>query len=332
MKEVIYLRPPYTSLQEAALANDPWSPSRADLMASCPRKAEYHLVERLMPRSPEPLYLRAGSAMHAALAAWHLTGSREQAMAELARVWGDADTLPRPEGDSYGHLTLGALEVILTNYTVFAAKQDTFRPLLVKLGDLNLKHVIAATWALTDDDLVVLSECRLLMEFDVDGERLVIAGRPDLPIRAGGNTMILDHKVTSEYLGPYFFGRFRLSTQLRTYAVMLDALLGQTPAGAVINGIYVGRKAVESTFQGTRFLRHGPIFFTAGHLQEALENILGWKRALADYQARRYFPQHTSTACRSCQFLSLCTASPMIRPSVKETEYMPRPDITFFDY
>lgn len=65
---------------------------------------------------------------------------------------------------------------------------------------------------------------------------VIYTGRIDLPISLEGRLYILDHKTTG-LMGPSFFDRMMMATQMRGYCWAFRELTGQMPAGYVVNGI-----------------------------------------------------------------------------------------------
>src|SRR5258708_1369591 len=118
------------------------------------------------------------------------------------------------------------------------------------------------------------------------------AGKPDLPVMQGGEILLMDHKSTNSYLSDYYFDQFRFSNQLRGYCSMIERLTGQRLGGALINGLYVGNKAIDDASKAARFARYGPMMFQPGHLAEAIKNQYYWRKALDYHESEGYYPQH----------------------------------------
>lgn len=332
MRQLVYLREPFTSIEEVEKAIEIWDATTAYNVTVCPRKAEYKLRMGLQKKDSSPLYLLAGSSVHAALNAWYCGCSEEEVLAVLYATWGDGDSLPRPPGDPYSHISLGFLETVLRNYMEYSRKRDTFYPLVVELDDLDLEKVVAAIWSVTDSGKVVLGESKLVMEFEIEeGVKFCYAMKPDLPVVAGGQVFVLDHKTTSSYLSSYYFGQFRISNQLRGYCAGLSRLLNREVNGAIINGLYLGPKAVDSTFKGSLFERYGPFIFTRKHQEEAIRNQYHWRKVLDYYESVGYYPQAVGKHCSSCEFLELCRANPLVRESVIAQDYIQGNEVKFFD-
>jgi PD-(D/E)XK nuclease superfamily protein len=321
IKEVEYFSPLYpdrAALEKAVEVN--WDATSASQIARCPRNGEYALRYGLVPNG-EAYQLMAGGALHAGMAVFYSGGDPDEALLELARVWGKDRDFVLPPGHRYHHLNLGFLEVIFKNYVDFAKRRDTFKPLVVKLDDLDLKHVLGAVWRVTEDGNVVLGESKIIMEFIVNGEIFVYSGKPDLPVEIGGAVYLMDHKSTNSYLSDWYFEQYRFSNQLRGYCCMIERITHLKLNGALINGIYMGEKAVNTDFKGNRFARYGPMLFQESHLAEAIKNQYYWKKTLDWYEAQGYYPQHTSKLCSGCSYATLCALSPLVREASMQTEY-----------
>jgi hypothetical protein len=323
VKEVVYLSPKLKSREEldamieATVMPDASSTQRG---AQCPRLGQYALRRRLA-RTGDVYPMMAGKAIHGGLSSYYVGVSPEECIAEVQRVWGLDPDFRLPAAHRWAHLHSGHLEVVMKNYFPWAARHDTFKPIALKLEDMDLSTVLGAIWRVTDEGLVVLGESKVCMEFVINGETFIYSGIPDLPVEMGGAYYVFDHKSTSSYLSEWYFEQFDLSMQLRCYCGMVENLTHLPISGALINGIYVGEKASDSKSKAARFMRYGPIMFSPGHLVEAFLNQYYWRKTLDHHEKQGYYPQHSSKLCGSCDFKPLCDASPSIRESIIQREY-----------
>ena len=327
LREELWLSPEFPTREALEAEVVFWDATSAYFIADCPRKGQHRLDEGLRP-SGEAYPLLAGRAVHAGLAVWYYTRDLDLTLGEVRRVWGKDDDWVAP-GRDFAHLTLGHLEVIMRNYADFSRKRDTFKPLLFELDDLNLENVVAAMWVMTPDNKVMLAESKVVMRFVIEEEddELIYSGKPDLPIFMGGVHYCLDHKSTSSYLSDWWAKKHKLSNQLRGYCKMVSALTGLHVQGALINGVYVGKKASSSEFKGSRFARYGPMVFSPGLLNETMRNQYWWKKTLNWYQDMGYFPQNTGQSCVYCPYLDLCKTSPRTRAAEVRRKYVEKPDV-----
>jgi len=330
--EELYLSPRFPTkeaLDQALHELEAPDATRTQWIADCPRRAEYAIV-RGLAKKEEGAPLRAGRALHAALAVYYTNQDHESSMTALRETWGLGADWRLPRGHRYAHLHLGHLEVVMKNYLDRASRYDAFQPIIVHKGDLNLDDVVGAVWRVTDDGRVVLGESKIVMRFDLDGTEFLYSGMPDLPISMSGGYYILDHKSTNSYLSDYYFEQYRFSNQLRGYCVMIERLTGLNIDGALINGLYMGERASLSEFKGNKFARYGPMMFSPGQLREAIYNQYHWRLLLDTFKSRGYFPQHTSKLCAGCPFATLCASAPAIREAVIQQEYTPS-DFSFLN-
>jgi hypothetical protein len=319
--EQLYLSPRFKSREELEAAIEAnWDATTSSQVARCPRNGEYSIRYGLRPNS-EALYLKAGNALHGALACYYVGESLEVCLEELATLWGsERDYVP--PGEKFAHLTLGFLEVILKNYAEYAKKRDNFRPIVVKLNELDLSRVLGAVWRVNDEGEVVLGESKIIMDFsDWCPGPFIYSGKPDLPIEMGGALYLMDHKSTSGYLSNWYFDQYRFSNQLRGYCAMINELTHMRLNGALINGLYTGERAVLAEFKGDRFGRYGPMIYHPEHLREAILNQYHWRQVLDYWEKQGYYPQHTSRLCTNCAYDMLCALSPSIREGAMKTEY-----------
>lgn len=323
IREELYLGDYKTreDLEDAIRALGAPDATRIQSLGDCPRKAQYS-IERGITKKGESYPKVAGMALHAGLAVYYTTFDDELSLQAVRDSWGEHGT--PPSTSSYAHLTLGHIEVVFKRYLMWAKKSDMFKPIVAHMDDLELKHVKAAIWRMTDDGRVVLGESKIVMEFSVAGEQFVYSGIPDLPIEMGGAFYILDHKSTNAYLSEYWAEQHRHSNQLRGYCAMIERLTGLRISGALINSIYMGAKASSSEYKGNRFARFGPYMYTPGHYSEAIQNQWAWRKTLDVWKQLGYYPQHASRLCSGCEFTKLCGESPTMRESIIDTDFVDR--------
>jgi PD-(D/E)XK nuclease superfamily len=315
--EHLYLSSNYKSreeLEKAVEAN--WDATTASQIARCPRNGEYSIRYGLRPKG-EANYLRAGAAIHAGLSYFYAGVNPDLCLAEMLKLFPESNATGK-----FSHLTAGALEVVFKNYMSYAKRADNFKPLEVQMEDLNLSKVLGAVFRIAPNGNVILGESKIIMDFsDIVGKPFVYSGKPDLPVLQGGDIYLWDHKTTSSYLSTWYFDQYRFSNQLRGYCLMIDRMTDLRLNGALINGIYVGERAVLSEFKGDRFGRYGPMLYSPGQLTEAIKNQYAWRRALDYYESEGYYPQHASKLCAGCAYDKLCALTPAIREASMRTEY-----------
>ncbi len=319
VKEIEYFSSRYPTREALEAAREiNWDATTAGQLARCPRNGQYAIRYGLRPKE-EAIYLNAGNALHAALNYYYSGADGDLCLEELRRIWGKGYDY-RSNG-KYGHLHLGFLEVVFKNYMDYARKRDTFKPLIVKMEDLDLTRVLGAVWRVAEDGSVILGESKVIMEFTVNGEDFVYSGKPDLPIEMGGAVYLMDHKSTNGYLSGWYFDQYRFSNQLRGYCAIVSSITHLRLNGALINGLYIGERAILTEFKGDRFGRYGPMLFDPSQLSEAIKNQYYWRKALDYFEQTGYYPQHTGRDCVSCPFATLCALPPSIRDLTIRTDY-----------
>lgn len=326
--EVSYWTAPYKSREELEKEVEFWDASSASQIARCPRYGEHKIREGLRPKDTQ-YQLLGGKAIHAGLETYYTTFDTDLSMAAMESEWELGREFRLPPGHRFSHLHLGHLEVVLGNYFDYAKKRDTFEPLVVGFDELCLDNVVAGVFKTTEDGKVILGESKVTMRFDLDGEEFVYSGKPDLPIRMSGHVYVLDNKTTSGYLSDWYFEQFRFSNQLRGYCAINAGLMPEEKmAGAFINGLYVGERAVLREFKGTKFARYGPLHFNSADIHEALRNQLEWRMLLDYFEGRGFYPQNTGQSCRGCEFGSLCQSWGQLREAEKRNSFSS--DVTEF--
>lgn len=302
--------------------------TRLKWIADCPRRAQYALHEGI-GEIGDVAVLKAGGAVHAGLAVYYATGDGDLSLETARKKWG-LDAAWRAPGKNFAHLHLGLIEVVLKNYFVWAKKHDTFKPITMRLDEMNLENVLGAIFRTTEDGRVILGESKLVMEFIIGGEAFVYSGIPDLPIEMGGAYYMLDHKSTNSYLSEWWAGQFRFSNQFRGYIGMLTNLTRINFSGAMVNAIYIGEKSVVTESKAQKFGRFGPYMYQQAHIQEAILNQFFWRKNFNWWKEQGYFPQHDSKLCSGCPFDKLCDTHPAARQSVIDREFQ-KYDVQFLN-
>jgi hypothetical protein len=330
MKTVEYFAPGYSSIEDVREKHEIFDASTLQKVADCPRYYQirgeegWRREDGLGPRG------LAGTAIHNALDFYYSHAVRDEAVKQLAEAhlistWeaGGVDRATMEPGEQ--HLTAPHLTSVLSNYfhTWENDRIEIFQPATYMLDDLVIDDVIAAKWRINDRGFVVIGESNLIMKFDVDGEELVYAGKPDLPVvRQDGSIWIMDHKTTSSYLSDYLARNYETSNQLRGYAAMIRSLTGITPMGGIINGIYVGKHATNPNSKATRFARYA-FDYASGHVDEALRNQLAWTHTIHSYRERGYWPQGCGYG--GCSMPQICKADPDDRELIISEVYTQEP-------
>lgn len=327
LREEIYFAPGYDSIQDVVAEHgellDATSLSK---VAGCPRYHEIRLEQGL--RRPEvSAKMVAGIAVHEGLDYYYAIPEprgqvyEENAIEIMAAEWNSWGI--DPALTDAPHLTERNLRTVMKNYFRIWNREriEVYKPISgLEISDLDLTDVLAAKFKVVDaTDTVVMGESSLVMRFEVDGEPLILSGKPDLPVRKkNGRVYVMDHKTTSGYLSDWFFQTHEVSNKLRGYQAMVEKLLGIKTSGAVINGIYVGQYATNPDSKAAKVSRK-TFNFTSQHVQEALRNQLTWRKTIDFYRDLDYFPQ----ACGfgGCSEPGLCRVSPEERELKAQQDY-----------
>lgn len=297
---------------------------------SCPRSHQIAREERLRSAGQLSAKMVAGIAVHEGLD-WYYsipepdrTASHERwAIQIIQDTWASFELDRALMDPKEIHLSAEHLSEVTQNYFDYWLRGaiEIYSPISgLYVSDLNLDNVLAAKFKTNSDDHIILGESSFIMLFELDGEPLVLAGKPDLPVvKQDGRTYALDHKTTSSYLSDWWAQSHEVSNKLRGYMAMLRSLLGREMHGAVINALYVGKHATNPKSTATKFQRF-QFDFTPGHVEEALRNQLAWKKTIDFYRDLGYFPQGCGFG--GCDHPKLCKAEPAVRDVVKERDYV----------
>ena len=252
--------------------------------------------------------LHAGSIIHLALDLWYQGIDSDNILEVVEGEWGDWNP---PPGHKHAFLTHGHIQNVITEYMHHWTKKETLTPVDVMMDG---QRVSAET-------PVVAS---------VGSYRY--GGFLDMPCRDElGNLYVVDHKSTTGNMGDYFFSRFVVSNQLRGYAMLLQEIMGEPVAGAIINGIYMGKasRKPEAAFQRKVFN------FSKDSLEEQGGNIDGVVRDIQNKQMRVlagedpekvWYQQEGRDNCTGCSFVELCKAPRALRSRIIERDFRLKDD------
>ena len=283
--------------------------SSLSTLAECSERYRLRYVEGLeAPGISLPAH--AGSAMHAALRvlyaeAWDFERARDA----LRVSWGDVRA---PLGDKKAFLTLPFMEERLRLYMEERVATPTILERSRVLADIaEEEHVFE--WP------------------DASGRIARVRVVLDLAVEADGKTYVVDNKCTTGWVSAHWAMQFRISNQMRMYAAYLQQARGVTVAGAIINAIYIGEKALDAPEAWKKRTSSSTSLVLIDFTQEQLTESRAWVEGL---EAQRDAHAASSTwprnekACNAyagCEFLDLCTApSAMARKARAMTNFKRR--------
>lgn len=326
-----YLDPslPYSTLDELQANEEIWDASTLAHIAKCPRDFYYRVERGLASAGPLSRYLIAGSAIHEALDTWAITQDRELSLQAFRERWGDTDRAPVPDNEK--HLQSGHLQIVLKNYFDWSLTGTSHTPVHLTLADLDLSNVLAARWRLLEDRLI-LSESSILYRIELPGlEPFNYAVKPDSLVQTStGELMCRDYKTSSSYLSEWKISAHICSNQIRGYVWVLSDMLDKEIDGGLICHMYVGDRASDISFNGTRF-REDPFLWQGEHAEEAIRNQRNWIDLVEYHRNKAQWPQVANLQCRSCNFKQLCAMDPGIREGKIYDEWNEDTRVPFFD-
>jgi hypothetical protein len=333
LEERWYFKEPFTSGEEVEEAYEIVSPSRLEKFQYCPYSYSLVYEQKLQPAAKARQML-AGIAMHKALDYYYSTLDREGSFEFLSEEpWSDPEPweilLWEQEKKGHGFLTLDHLADQLNRYyDHWEAATDTYPPIdPPRVEDLNMDRVIAAKFRVTPDERVVLGESSILMELPFGDLKLLIAGKPDLPIIApDGRIYIMDHKTTGSWISGWFWKRFEADNKMRVYCAMVRDLLGITPNGYIINAICLHANTGKDTFSGTRTRRKKWIV-TPSQIEEGVKNEYATFELIRKCREINWWPQW----CDRCRHPELCGSPPEERGVALNLEWKERESHGFFN-
>jgi len=245
---------------------------------TCPRLYYWRFIENLEPpRAATPLIV--GKAVHAGLAAHyqpvsdhtsqvtHVSDhlSQEFRNAEAAERWLAPELAEMKRQEAY-------VQYIMTKY----AEQYPTEP-----------------WT--------------ILAPEVEGSLAVghhtLYFRTDAVVSWRNSVWLLEHKTTAQ-LGPSFFKKFLMDSQITTYIYGVWKTLGTRPLGAIINAIRKSRNLDAVAFERDVVLR------SEAQLEEFVDQLCRQCAIIEDLPpVRDAYLMHTSQCVRfnrTCEYLDLC--------------------------
>ena len=276
----------------------PLSASRLDAL-NCPRKYynSYHLG--LEPDVELSELLHSGSVGHTALHVWYSTDKIDHgALTAAYEAWGDfvpRETTETGDPNPYKYLSWPHMKAVLQRY--FDHNRDNTSLTPSAIGNYESEQLITVTLP----------------------NGIEFAGRIDHPVvDQSGHLYIFDHKFTTGNMGPAFFNCHRVSNQLRGYCAMTEAITGEAPEGAGINGIYMGnqKRKPESAHQEKHWS------FPDWSLAEFYDNVEEAQEEIDWRTENGEWPQRANrNNCGYCPFMQVCKANPKTRQTILDSEY-----------
>jgi hypothetical protein len=298
--------------------------NRLHRKTECDRRYYYAYVAAIEPLHEDETKLRAGQALHAGLDVLHRIGWNALPHAEQAV----ADTWAGYKAGPYtAYMTEAHLVGVLRGYGHWSLEQEVLTPLALMASDVESSPAFrGGTYDVDEAGRIVMVEPALDVEI---APGLVVQVVVDMLAQtAGGDLRVVDHKTTADYLGDTLTKRVRYSHQLRLYTLGMEALLGRTLDGGLVNGIYMGEYALKDRSTAVRFARY-EFDYTRSQLAETLAWAQhGRDQAMADEAARGHdeaqWLQHGGRHCGWCPFSQLCDCAGPMRAGRLKALYRPR--------
>lgn len=287
--------------------------SAASTLHACARRFKHAYVDQIRPKGAEAPYLTAGTIVHDALfSLYTVEWDLSRALTALGEA-AEREKYLAPTTGKFAYLTLGHLEIVLTDYFEERSRKPTALETasIADAGRGSAEEAITFDWAHSD------------------GRVVRAGGKLDLPTRLGGQRYVVDHKTTTSWLNDYWFReRFALGHQFRVYCAGMRALTGETYAGAYVNAIYLGERPKQGWGKGKSVANalYGPMDFSEQQLDETWE-WMETAQALSAFHAERGTWPQNEGACGDfggCQFLDLCQRTPQVRKAIIALNYQKR--------
>lgn len=284
---------PFTSLEDnhaflpGSSFQHAWDSTSLGLLKTCPRKYQFAMLEGLVPFTiPPPLVF--GKHFHTCMEIWHKlrTAGMDpdlalQRVTRLALLLGETIT----PGDT------ARTKETLTRAVVLYLDQfrdDALETLVLPDGSPAVEH----------------SFCIPL--FSVENVPIYLSGHIDRLVSLENKPYFTDYKTSKYALDDRFFSGFKPSNQMSIYALATCLLTNQSACGGIIDGIQLGVNFCR--------YRRQPILFSAGELEETIQDLEAWVKMAYTYAMAKYWPKNEESCHKysGCVYLPLCTKAPQV--------------------
>ncbi len=263
----------------------------------CQREGKFYVWNRRGGKKSAALNL--GGALHEAWELLYLHGYNEESITLCYQRIIDHYNAD-PTSDDWRTCEF-ALDVIKRYYEYYS-KGDPIVPLVhdnapfvetafeIKLGELEINDTIV---------------CPVAGAVYVKTLNIYWIGKIDIACRQHDRLWVCDHKTTSR-LGSTFWNKFQLSSQMLGYSWALQQLLGETPAGVILN-VAALRKPTR-TGKSCEFIRQS-FMYTEDAILEWRDDTL---TSIADFvssSVRGEFPPSKCNCIRvygQCSYFDAC--------------------------
>lgn len=283
-----------------------------ETFTTCPRAAEYRLLEGRVRSSASPLTF--GSAVHEGLEVWYKSQSSDlsdterlsMALSAAVKVFSNIQ-LSLSEWRTPDR-ACDTIQRYIKRYPTEPFQLHSFYgepaveiPFSLPLCVLDYNADVPSG-AMSWDDLTGPGSGNFVSKIHV-----YWTGKIDLAIVENGRNFILDHKTTS-MVGPTFWDQFHLSNQTIGYCWAAEQIFeGMKFSGLIVNAIIgrpITKTGVHTDFERNKF------YYSADQLKEWELNT---KELVADFLAnlhRGHFPMHTTWCIGKygkCRYHDVCS-------------------------
>lgn len=269
-----------------------WDSTSLKLLAECPRKYQYKIVEGWNGKTSS-VHLLFGGLYASALEGFHKRRASGVPYDDAL-----ADTIHAAMIASWDSEAGVPLEFDDTAKTRF----NLIRTIVWYLEEFRDDNL--ATYITADGKAAV----EFSFSLPVD-EGLVFAGHIDRLAVMGDDIMVTDNKTTKSALGPHYFKTYDTDIQMSMYTFAGKIIYNIPIAGVVID-------AVQVAVNFSRFSR-GFTFRDPDNLAEWYDETIVAALAGRKMFTENYFPMNR-TACGNyggCQFLNVCSKPRKVRPA-----------------
>ena len=289
-----------------------------EVFNTCPRSAEYRLVEARVPHPSSALIF--GAAIHAGLEVWYKSFEDQQRLGETLQRHALHAALITYENESKNVAPIylegewrsadRACDT-LSRYFKHYYLNDVDGIVLDKDGRPCVERAFSAPLAIIPFNKELPQECFYEQHKEktafVRNVHVYWTGRIDLVVKDQGNTWVMDHKTTS-MLGPSFWDTFTISSQMLGYCWAAEKVLLDGPVRGLLLNAIVGRKLTK-TGVGTEFHRKH-YYYTQDQIEDWKTNTIALVSMFLGSLKAGFFPQSTAWCVGKygkCRYHDVCS-------------------------
>ena len=287
-----------------------WDSTSLGWLKECPRKYQYHMLERWSGRG-ESIHLEFGIIYHDALASYeihkYVGADHESALRAVIR-----ETLVKTWRD--GKPWRSAADLPPDDKASLKNREYLIRTLVWYLD--KFKDDPAQTKLGLEGKPMVELHFQFDLSFGISLDRpYAFCGYLDRVVDFQSQPFVMDRKTTTSTLGSYYFEQYEPDNQMSFYTIASQVAF-KTP----VKGVIVDAAQIAVGF--SRFVRSF-VFKTLDQIDEWMDDTKMWLRQAEWFVEKNRWPQNDKSCHKygGCSFRGICSKSPSVRDKFLESNF-----------